>query len=152
MSAQIQTTVPQMESNPLQRALDNYLVMEMQCEVAKREAAEVRAENAKLVAEIGMLRERLEDTEADRRKWEAACSTLLGRLLAINDTIGGAVKQAARDGLVARDEPGEADAVTAAGTQCAGTGEDIKAAPETEPPPSPPQRILAAVPGNQFLR
>jgi hypothetical protein len=147
-----------MDSNPLQRALDNYLVMEMQCEVAKREAMDTRVQNAKLVAEVEMLRERLADVEADRRKWQVSCSTLLGRLLSINETIAGAVRQASKDGLEARDtpeaekEPREAEGVAAAAAQCAGTDEHDNTPADEKASPTPPQRILAAVPRNEFRR
>jgi hypothetical protein len=150
-----QTPAPQMESNPLQRALDNYLVMELQCEAAKREAADLRTENAKLLAEIGMLRERLAEVEAERRKWHMTASTLLGRLLAINDAIAGAVKQSVQSGLDATtptDEPGEADAVAAAASQCAGVEVGTQTAQEAQASPAPPLRVLAAVPQNEFRR
>lgn len=156
MSAQLQkTTAPQMDSNPLQRALDNYLVMEMQCEAAKREATDVRVQNAKLVAEVEMLRERLVEVEADRRKWHVSCTTMMGRLLAINDTIAGAVRQAAKDGLEAmiqEKEPGEVEGAAAAAAQCVGTVEFTKTAPEAQATPAPSQRVLATVPQNEFRR
>lgn len=147
-----QTPAPQMESNPLQRALDNYLVMEHQCAAARHEAAEVRAANAQLIAEVAMLRDQLHTTEAERRKWEAACATIFGRLLAINDTIAGAVKQAARDGLEAKDEPLKADAGLAAPLQQAAEIEATKTATEDQASQAPPQRVPAAVPMNEFRR
>jgi hypothetical protein len=150
-----QTPTPQMESNPLQRALDNYLVMELQCEAAKREAADLRAESGKLVAEISMLRERLTEVEAERRKWHMTASTLLGRLLGINDAIAGAVKQSVQSGLDATApiyEPGEVDAVAAAASQCAGVDGGTETAPEAKASYEPPHRVLAAVPQNEFRR
>jgi molecular chaperone GrpE (heat shock protein) len=142
-----------MESNPLQRALDNYLVMELQCEASKREAADIRTQNARLVAEVTMLRDRLKEVEIDRRKWETTCSTLLGRLLAINDTIAGAVKQAVKDGL--NPTAPQKDLEVAVGEveevlHSVGANGGPVAAPETQAPVAPPQRILAAVPRNQL--
>jgi hypothetical protein len=112
-----------------------------------------------MAAEIQMLREQLRDTEADRRKWQTACSTLMGRLLAINDTIAGAVRQAAKDGLHAMEpadeettdeskEPGEADAVAAAATQCAGAEEGTPTAARAIPSPARSQAVLGAIPLN----
>jgi len=127
--------------------------MEMQCEAARREASELRSANGNLVAEVNMLRDRLQDTENERRRWQHTSSTLLGRLLAINDTIAGAVKAALKDGydaITPKDEPGEADAVAAAASQCAGAGEGTDTPERKEASPEPPQRILAAVPKNQF--
>lgn len=144
------TAAPQMESNPLQRALDNYLVMEQQCAAARHEAAEARADNGRLVAEVNMLRDQLASTEADRRKWQVACSTLIGRLLSINDVIASAMKQAARDGLKAMDEPEGTGAERAAGTQAVGAVANAEVAEKNEAPPEPPQRVLAAVPRNQM--
>lgn len=147
-----QTAVaPQMESNPLQRALDNYLLMELQCEAAKREAADVRTINAKIVAEVEMLRERLIEVEGDRRKWQVSCSAIFGRLMAINDTIAGAVRSAVRDGLEAI-QPEEAEPAAAAAAQIVGTVEVTKTAPEAQAPVAPPQGFLAAVPQNDFQR
>lgn len=150
MNARPQTQPPQMDSNPLQRALDNYLVMELERDAARQEAERVRTENAQLVAEVGVLREHLQSCEADRRKWQATCTTMFGRLLAISDTIAGAVRQAAQDGLKARDEPGEADAVAAAAAQCAGTEWGTQTAPEPKASPEPSVGVLATVPRNQF--
>lgn len=146
-----QTAAPQMDSNPLQRALDNYLVMELQCEASRREAAELRTANARLVAEVQMLRERLEDVEIDRRKWEVTSSTLLGRLLAINDTIAGAVKAAVKSGLEATvpgDDTGGADAEAGEAAQSGTGAEATKIAPEAQASPGAALRVLATLPRN----
>ena len=126
------------DRNPLQRALDNYLVMELQCEAARREASEARTESANLLAEVGMLRERLHGSEIERRKWEATAATLLGRLLAIHDTIAGAVKAAAHDGLEAtKPQPAASEATEPA--QSAGTEAAANEAPEEKAAPEPSQ-------------
>jgi hypothetical protein len=48
-----------------------------------------------------MLREAFERADGDRIRLQAISSTLLGRLLAINDTIGGAVRASIKDGIEA---------------------------------------------------
>lgn len=95
------TPAPAMEENPIQRALDNYHEMEHQRDMAVAEAADLRATNSALLAEINMLREAYERADTDRIRLQTIASTLLGRLLAINDTIAGAVKASIKDGIEA---------------------------------------------------
>ncbi len=90
---------PQEQPNPLQRALNDYHLMEREKDAAVGQAADLRATNGALVAEVNMLREALERADGDRIRLQAISSTLLGRLLAINDTIAGAVRAAVKDGI-----------------------------------------------------
>ena len=92
------------EPNPLQRALDDYHVMEQQRDLAMAQAAELHATNGALLAEVGMLKESLDRADGDRIRLQAISSTLLGRLMAINDCIAGAVKASIRDGIEATSE------------------------------------------------
>lgn len=81
-----------MERNPLQKAYDDYYEMERQRDQAMSQTAELVTNNNMLMSEVGMLREHLKRSEEDRIRFQSIASTLLGRLLAINDTIAGAVK------------------------------------------------------------
>jgi len=133
-----------MEPNPLQRALDNYQELERQWQAAKRKADELNALNAGLLAENGVLREALRTSDHDRVRLQAIASTLMGRLLAINDTIAGAVRAAVRDGIEASEaidtenEPAEPVREIPA-RPLAQTPEPRKA------PPEAPQRPTAAI-------
>jgi hypothetical protein len=89
----------QLEVNPLQKALDDYHMMERERDQARHQAMELLTSNNALLAEANMLREALERADADRIRLQAISSTLLGRLLAINDCIGGAVKASIKDGI-----------------------------------------------------
>jgi hypothetical protein len=141
-----QAAALQMEPNPLQRALDNYQELERQWHEARREAADLHANNAALLSEVGMLRDLLMAADADRVRWQATAATLLGRLYAINDVVGGAVKAAIRDGLEAKTPEDRTDDLEKAGDEIAAILQRIepaeapKAAPEPEAPPAPPQR------------
>jgi len=142
-----QAAALQMEPNPLQRALDNYQELERQWHDTKHKNEELHAHNASLLAEVGMLRELLRGADAERVRWQATAATLLGRLYAINDVVGGAVRAAVRDGLEAtppEDDVKEADAVAAAGAQCAGAEAPALAAPEPKASPAPPEAVLGA--------
>jgi hypothetical protein len=88
-----------LDPNPLQQALDNYHVMAREAELLRATNAELRATNAGLLAEVGMLREYLKTADSDRIRLQAIASTMLGRLLSINDTIAGAVKASIREGI-----------------------------------------------------
>jgi hypothetical protein len=101
-----------MEPSPLQRAFDNYTQMEEQLRITIERNRTLQIENANLLSEAGMLRDLLDRADADRIRLQAISSTLLGRLLAINDCIAGAVKASIKDGIEAatKEHPTE-DAV-----------------------------------------
>lgn len=93
--------VPNETPNPLQKALDDYHFMGRELRQAQERARATAAENQGLLAEVNMLREAYERADGDRIRLQAIASTLLGRLLAINDVIGGAVKASIREGIEA---------------------------------------------------
>jgi hypothetical protein len=62
------------------------------------------------------------------------------------------VRQAAKDGMQAMDEPTEADGVAAAATHEFAGVEVTKTAPEAQTHPAPRQARLATVPLNEFRR
>jgi len=142
-----QAAALEMEPNPLQKALDNYQELERQWHDAKLVADSLQATNASLLAEVGMLRDLLKTSDAERVRWQATAATLLGRLYAINDVVGGAVRAAVRDGLEAtppEDDVGEADAIAAAAAQCAGAEAPALVAPEPKASPAPPEPVVGA--------
>jgi hypothetical protein len=93
------------ERNPLQKAYDSYHEMERDRDLALQEVTELITSNSALLAEIGMLREHLHRSEVERIRFQSISNTLLGRLLAINDTIAGAVKASLAAGI----EPAETE-------------------------------------------
>jgi len=100
------------ERNPLQKAYDSYHEMERERDTALQEVTEMITSNNALVSEVNMLREALDRSEVDRIRFQGISSTLLGRLLAINDTIAGAVKASIRDNfkpVVTLEDETEAD-------------------------------------------
>lgn len=104
ISDAVKTPIPEGGPNPLQRALDDYHAMEAELTRAQVELQSVMVQNRGLVSEVEMLREALERSDSDRIRLQAISSTLLGRLLAINDCIAGAVKASIRDGIEAVHE------------------------------------------------
>lgn len=104
MNTAVRTTAPLMEPNPLQRALNDYHMMEAELTRARVELQSVMIQSRGLVSEVEMLREALERADSDRIRLQAISSTLLGRLLAINDCIAGAVKASIKDGVEAAQE------------------------------------------------
>jgi hypothetical protein len=151
-----QAAALQMEENPLQKAFENYQERERQWHEARIEADSLRATNSALLSEIGMLRESFRTADAERVRWQATASTLLGRLYAINDTISGAVRAAARDGLEARKPedqpkpPEQAPPEPAAAAQSAAPVEAPQVPPETQALPVPPQRSGTPMPKVDF--
>jgi hypothetical protein len=124
------------DRNPLQEALDNYHEMENQRDEAINRADSMNATNAALVTEIGVLRDQLARSDAERIRLNAVGSTLLGRLMAIHDTIAGAVKAAAREGVLPNDGLEQAGAEAQSILQRVQTVQP----PETPETPKPPQR------------
>lgn len=146
------TTVPNLEPNPLQKALDTYHELERQHREATEDLAQVRAENAQLLSEVNMLRDHTKQIEAERVRWHAIAATLLGRLTAINDVVAGAVRAAIRDGFEAKQPDARQDDLEKAGAEVAdilqrvgqnGTangapnGEASQAAPQPQETPIP---------------
>lgn len=91
------------EPNPLQKALDDYHLMENELGRERERARAAAAQSHALLAEVGMLREAYERADGDRVRLQAIASTLLGRLYAINDTIAGAVRASIKDGIKAAE-------------------------------------------------
>lgn len=146
-------------NNPLQNALDNYHEMERERDEAVNRSDSLAATNSALVAEVTMLREELTRADADRLRLSAISSTLLGRLMAIHDTIAGAVKAAGQAGVEATakieapEEPAE--------RQPQKPAEAVSAAPEIAPPetpiewmtpPAPPQALGKVIPQIDWSR
>jgi len=107
-----QSRMATLERNPLQRAYDSFHEMERERDLAQQEVTELITTNNALVSEVNMLREALDRSEVDRIRFQGISSTLLGRLLAINDCIAGAVKASVREKFepaVTLDDETEAD-------------------------------------------
>lgn len=140
------------EHNPLQVALDNYHMMEAQRDSATDRASQLNVANGSLVAEVHMLREQLAVADADRIRLQAVASTLLGRLLGINDCIAGAVKAAVKDGIDAtapKDDPEPARPEPASLAQRVAAARPPETAEHREAPvgaPLSPLRILGSTP------
>jgi hypothetical protein len=142
-----QAAALQMEPNPLQKALDNYQELERQWHATREDNQRLKADNAAFVAEIGMLREELRVSNADRVRHQAVAATLLGRLLAIQDTINGAVRAAIKDGLEAK--PPAPDAAEQAHAGVAKALEAPAAAPAVaEPAEAPPATVASPGPSD----
>ncbi len=89
------------EPSPLQRAFDDYHRMEAELRATAEKNQQLLVQNMNLVSEVSMLREAYERADSDRIRLQAISSTLLGRLLAINDAIAGAVKESIKHGIEA---------------------------------------------------
>jgi hypothetical protein len=74
-----QAAALEMEPNPLQKALENYQELERQWHETRSVNDDLRANNAALLSEVGMLRDLLMAADADRVRWQATAATLLGR-------------------------------------------------------------------------
>lgn len=97
----VATRPPAMEPSPLERAFENYQQMEAELATARAEKQELLALNMRLAAEVQVLRDSYQQADIERTRLQSVASTLLGRLLAINDAIAGAVKDSVRHGIEA---------------------------------------------------
>lgn len=146
------TPTPQDGTNPLQKALNDYQRMETELDRVRESNRDLSAANMALVAEVSMLREELERADSDRIRLQAVSSTLLGRLLAINDCIAGAVRASIKDGIeaVAQAKPdpdleGAAQEVQTILQRAAPTPV-ITAAPGSPGAPRPPEVDWSPIP------
>lgn len=126
------------DRNPLEVAYQNYHLMEKELTANRAKVQELLVTNMNLLSEVSMLREALDRADGDRIRLQAISSTLLGRLLAINDCIGGAVKASIRDGIeAAQQEKADPDLERAA-DEARGILQRVEpAAPAPVPPASP---------------
>lgn len=146
------------EPNPLQKALDDYHLMETELAAARQQVREVTVDNHTLLAEVNMLREELQRADADRLRLQAISSTLLGRLLAINDTIGGAVRASIKAGIEATAEVKPDPDLEKAGAEAQAILQRVVPMERTEAPvpreviPVTPQAAGAAIPAIDWHR
>jgi hypothetical protein len=112
-------TQPPAIRDQLAEAFENYKRMAAEVEKYKTLTMDLRVENGSLVAEVTMLREALERSDADRIRLQAVSSTLMGQLRSINAVIADSVKLAIKHGLEAVDEakPEEKAELDQAGTE-----------------------------------
>lgn len=99
----IRPSLTEVERSPIQRALDNYNEMERALAAAENRAIDLSVQNGALMSEVKMLREAYERADGQRIHLQAVSATLLGRLLSINDVIGGAVRASIKEGIEAVD-------------------------------------------------
>lgn len=135
-------------NNPLQTALDNYHEMERDRDEAVNRADSLTATNSALLAEVTMLREELTRADADRLRLSAISSTLLGRLMAIHDTIAGAVKAAGQAGVEATTKVESTEEPVWTPRR---PPEVVSEPPAPEPPETPVERKVAPAPPQAVL-
>lgn len=143
--------IPQIEENPIQKAMDNYADMERDLADCMEKNRDLVVDNGALVAEVNMLREALERADSDRIRLQAVSSTLTGQLLAINAVIGEAMRTAIKNGIEAEDAAGKSTDLDQAGNEAKGILQRVKpqdggeepVAPQTSP--APPQAAIAAI-------
>lgn len=149
---------PALDRNPLQSAFDDYQRMEVELRAVTEKNQQLLVQNMNLVSEVSMLREAYERADGDRIRLQAISSTLLGRLLAINDAIGGAVKASIKDGIEAAhaakaDDDLERDGADA--QEIIQRVQPIRAPenlPRPQPHPAPPQAVGRALPEVEWSR
>ena len=140
------------EPGPLQRAIDDYHRMTDELTDAKQKTQDLLVQNMNLLSEVTMLREAYDRADSDRIRLQQIASTLLGRLLAINDTIAGAVKASIQNGIeAATAERPIAEAAEA--VQSVSVPEASPAAPAAIiAPRAPAAAIGAAIPAVDWSR
>jgi hypothetical protein len=142
----------QADRNPLQSAFDDYQRMEAELRAVTEKNQQLLVQNMNLVSEVSMLREAYERADGDRIRLQAISSTLLGRLLAINDAIGGAVRASIKDGIEASHTAKAEDELEQAGADVQEVLQRVQPLRAPEPParplasPAPPQAIGRAIP------
>lgn len=142
----------QADRNPLQSAFDDYQRMETELRTTSERNKQLLVENMNLVSEVSMLREAYERADGDRIRLQAISSTLLGRLLAINDVIGGAVRASIKDGIEASHAAKAEDELERDAQEVQEVLQRVQPLQAPEPParpqvtPAPPQAIGRAIP------
>jgi hypothetical protein len=146
------------EPSPLQRAFDDYHRMEAELRATAEKNQQLLVQNMNLVSEVSMLREAYERADGDRIRLQAISSTLLGRLLAINDAIGGAVRASIKDGIDAVHTAKAEDELEQAGADAQDILQRVQPVRAPEPPaerrthPEPLQVRGATIPSVDWSR
>jgi hypothetical protein len=148
----------QQEPSPLQRAFEDYQHMDAELRAVTEKNQQLLVQNMNLVSEVSMLREAYERADGDRIRLQAISSTLLGRLLAINDAIGGAVRASIKDGIEASHAAKADDELERDAQEVQEVLQRVQPLRETEPParpqatPAPPQAVGASIPAVDWRR
>lgn len=112
-------TQPPQIRDQLAEAFENYKRMAAEVEKYKVLTMDLRVENGSLVAEVTMLREALERSDADRIRLQAIASTFVGGVRSLNAVAADLYKLAIKNGLEAADaiKPEEKTAMDQAGAE-----------------------------------
>jgi hypothetical protein len=137
--------------NPLQRALNDYHLMEAELASARKRATDAEVRSASLLAEVNMLRESYERADLQRVHLQGVASSLLGRLLSINDVIGGACRAALKEGIEATSAAQAENELERAGAEVQAILQSLPkqeapiGTPAQTPTPRPPQAVGAGL-------
>jgi len=141
------TQLPEAEqSSPIHRAFwEDYHRMAENLRASEQKSSDLLVQSMNLMSEVHMLRDALERADADRVRLQAISSTLLGRLLAINDTIAGAVKASIKDGIEAVHAAKAEDDLEQAGAEAQEIIQRVEPVPPTPAAPLTIASVRAAV-------
>lgn len=146
--------MPDLGPNPLQRALDNYHEMEARCRQLEEQCTTLRQRNVEMATENGVLREALDKSDTERMRLQNISSVLMGRLMAINDTIAGAVKMSLQQTIPVDTSEEDLERIGAEvreATQRADLGLPPETPDDRKATQAPPQGLAgASVPRNEF--
>lgn len=112
-------TQPPAIRDQLAEAFENYKRMAAEVEKYKTLTMDLRVENGSLVAEVTMLRDALERSDADRIRLQAIASTFVGGVRSLNAVAADLYKLAIKNGLEAAEsiEPEKKADLDQAGTE-----------------------------------
>lgn len=99
------TFLAAMEPNPLHKAADDYQLMETQRDAAVAKAGELAATNAGLLAEVGLLREQMNNSERERKRVQAVASTFAGHARSLAAILNDIMAVAIKNGVEAAEKP-----------------------------------------------
>jgi hypothetical protein len=127
-------TQPPAIRDQLAEAFENYKRMAAEVEKYKTLTMDLRVENGSLVAEVTMLREALERSDADRIRLQAIASTFVGGVRSLNAVAADLYRLAIKNGIEAADsaKPEEKAELDQAGAEARDIIERV--APATVPP------------------
>lgn len=143
------------EVNPLQKALNDYNILEHERDTAMAQASELRIANGALVAEVNMLREQVRVSDRDRMRLQAVASTFAGHARSLSAILNDILAVSIKNGVEATEKVDTG--LEQAGKEVQAVLQRVEPVASTSPPERPmtspraPHAVGTPIPPNAGL-
>lgn len=100
----VRPSLHSIEVNPIQKALEDYHIMETERDAAVAKVSDLSISNQSLVAEVNMLREQVTRSDKDRMRLQAVASTFAGHARSLAAILNDIMAVSIKNGVEAADK------------------------------------------------